>query len=81
MPRSKYTNIGFASETTSSPGRTYAGWTVPASVDALAAALPVARDGAAELAAPARARYLDTFTPEQVTKRLLDVYATTTRAR
>lgn len=58
-----------------------AGWTVPASVDALAAALPVARDGAAELAAPARARYLDTFTPEQVTKRLLDVYATTTRAR
>jgi glycosyltransferase involved in cell wall biosynthesis len=58
-----------------------AGWTVPAIVDDLAAALPVARDGAAGLADTARSRYLDTFTPEQVTKRLLDVYATTARPR
>jgi glycosyltransferase involved in cell wall biosynthesis len=52
-----------------------AGWTVPAEVDALAAALPVARAGAAALGPVARARYLDTFTPDVVTKRLLEVYA------
>jgi glycosyltransferase involved in cell wall biosynthesis len=52
-----------------------AGWTVPATVDALAAALPVALAGAPALAAAARARYLETFTPDLVTKRLIDVYS------
>ncbi len=52
-----------------------AGWTVPATVDALAEALPVALAGAPALAAAARARYLETFTPDLVTKRLIDVYS------
>jgi glycosyltransferase involved in cell wall biosynthesis len=56
-----------------------AGWTVPAEPGALAAALPVARDGAAALSAAARTRYLDTFTPDLVTKRLIDVYASLIR--
>jgi glycosyltransferase involved in cell wall biosynthesis len=56
-----------------------AGWTVPASVDALADALPRARDGAAGLAAPARRRYETTFTPELVTRRLVAVYEALTR--
>lgn len=58
-----------------------AGWTVPADVDALAAALPVARAGAAALSGPARARYLDTFTPHRVTEQLLDVYRSLTATR
>jgi glycosyltransferase involved in cell wall biosynthesis len=56
-----------------------AGWTVPASVDALAAALPVAAAGAADLAPLARKRYESTFTPELVTQRLLDLYTELTR--
>jgi glycosyltransferase involved in cell wall biosynthesis len=55
-----------------------AGWTVPATVDALAAALPVAHAGAAALAPAARNRYTATFTPELVTGRLLDVYRSLT---
>jgi glycosyltransferase involved in cell wall biosynthesis len=52
-----------------------AGWTVPAQVDALAAALPVAAAEAARLAPLARQRYLATFTPELITNRLVAVYA------
>ncbi|MEV1286672.1 glycosyltransferase [Micromonospora sp. NPDC049679] len=52
-----------------------AGWAVPPEPAALAAALPVARDGAAALADLARARYERTFHPDVVTKQLLDVYA------
>jgi glycosyltransferase involved in cell wall biosynthesis len=55
-----------------------AGWTVPATVDALAAALPVARAGAPALAAAARQRYESAFTPELVTGQLLDVYRSLT---
>jgi glycosyltransferase involved in cell wall biosynthesis len=55
-----------------------AGWTVPASVDALAAALPVARASAPDLAAAARKRYESTFTPELLTGRLVDVYRSLT---
>jgi glycosyltransferase involved in cell wall biosynthesis len=51
-----------------------AGWTVPATADALAAALPTAGTGAAALAPAARARYESTFTPDVLTRRLLDVY-------
>jgi glycosyltransferase involved in cell wall biosynthesis len=51
-----------------------AGWTVPASVEALAEALPRALAGAAGLAPLARKRYETTFTPELVTRRLLGVY-------
>ncbi len=51
-----------------------AGWTVPADPAALAEALPAARAGAPGLAAAARARYLATFTPDLVTKRLIDIY-------
>jgi glycosyltransferase involved in cell wall biosynthesis len=51
-----------------------AGWVVPASVDPLAAALPVARAGAAGRAAAARVRYERTFHPDVVTRQLLDVY-------
>ncbi|MFG1884587.1 glycosyltransferase [Micromonospora sp. NPDC049102] len=52
-----------------------AGWVVPPEPAALAAALPVARAGAAALSARARLRYEQTFHPDVVTKRLLDVYA------
>jgi glycosyltransferase involved in cell wall biosynthesis len=52
-----------------------AGWTVPADAEALAAALPIARDGAAALAPVARARYERLFHPDVVTRRLIEVYA------
>lgn len=60
------------------PG-TAAGWVVQPDPAALAAALPVARDGAAALAAAARSRYERTFHPDLVTKQLLDVYAAVAR--
>jgi hypothetical protein len=41
----------------------------------MAAALPVARAGAAMLATAARARYERTFHPDVVTKQLIDIYA------
>lgn len=46
---------------------------------ALAAALPVARAGAAALAPAARARYERTFHPDVVTKQLIDIYAAVSR--
>jgi glycosyltransferase involved in cell wall biosynthesis len=52
-----------------------AGWTVPPTVEALAGALPAAGAGAPALADAARTRYQTTFTPDLVTKRLLEVYA------
>ncbi|MEV0392860.1 glycosyltransferase family 4 protein [Polymorphospora rubra] len=52
-----------------------AGWVVPAEPAAMAAALPVARSGAAALSTVARSRYERTFHPDVVTKQLLDVYA------
>lgn len=52
-----------------------AGWVVPPDPAALAAALPMARDGAAGLAGTARSRYERTFHPDVVTRRLIDVYA------
>ncbi|MFD2766388.1 glycosyltransferase family 4 protein [Micromonospora eburnea] len=52
-----------------------AGWVVAPEPAALAAALPVARAGAAALAPAARARYERTFHPDVVTKRLIDIYA------
>jgi glycosyltransferase involved in cell wall biosynthesis len=55
-----------------------AGWTVPPTVDALAAALPVARASAPDLAAAARKRYESTFTPELLTGRLVDIYRSLT---
>ncbi|MGR6322730.1 glycosyltransferase [Micromonospora soli] len=58
-----------------------AGWVVPPEPAALAAALPVARAGAAALAAPARARYERIFHPDVVTKRLIDIYADVARNR
>jgi glycosyltransferase involved in cell wall biosynthesis len=58
-----------------------AGWTVPADVEALAAALPTARDGAAALTPVARARYERLFHPDVVTRRLLEVYDDLTRSR
>lgn len=51
-----------------------AGWVVPPDLDGLSAALPVAASGASGLAVAARARYETTFTPELLTKRLIDVY-------
>ncbi|MEN3309154.1 MAG: hypothetical protein V7603_5356 [Micromonosporaceae bacterium] len=51
-----------------------AGWTVPAEVEALSAALPAARAGAAALGGLARTRYLENFTEELAIKRLLEVY-------
>ena len=56
-----------------------AGWTVPPTVEALAAALPVALRGAQELAPVARKRYETTFTPELLTGRLVDIYRAVTR--
>ncbi|MEV6710297.1 glycosyl transferase family 1, partial [Micromonospora wenchangensis] len=57
-----------------------AGWVVPPDPAALAAALPVARAGAALLSAPARLRYEQTFHPDVVLKRHLAIYASLTRA-
>jgi glycosyltransferase involved in cell wall biosynthesis len=51
-----------------------AGWTVPPTVEALAAALPVAAGGAATLADRARALYEERYTPAVTTRTLLDVY-------
>lgn len=54
-----------------------AGWIVSAEVAALAAALPVARQQAAELSPVARRRYESTFHPDVVTKQLLAIYQQT----
>lgn len=51
-----------------------AGWTVPATVDALSAALPIASSSAESLAKAARERYLSNFTPEINTARLIGLY-------
>ncbi len=51
-----------------------AGWIVPATVDALATALPAAEAGAAEAASRARSAYEARFTPEVSIRTLLDVY-------
>ncbi|GAA3349633.1 glycosyltransferase family 4 protein [Amorphoplanes nipponensis] len=51
-----------------------AGWAVRPDPEALAAALPVARAGAAAVAPAARARYLSAFHPDVVTRRLIDIY-------
>ncbi|MEU7980031.1 glycosyltransferase [Micromonospora sp. NPDC049081] len=56
-----------------------AGWVVPPDPAALAAALPVARAGAALLSAPARLRYEQTFHPDVVLKRHLAIYASLIR--
>ncbi len=56
-----------------------AGWTVPPTVEALAAALPVALSGAASLSSAARKRYETTFTPDLLTGRLVDIYRSVTR--
>jgi glycosyltransferase involved in cell wall biosynthesis len=57
-----------------------AGWVVPPTPDALAAALPSARAEAPGLTAAARERYLTTFHPDVVTDRLLDLYRSLTTA-
>jgi len=51
-----------------------AGWLVEPEPAALAAALPIARDEAAERAKPARNRYLRDFHPDVLTARLLGIY-------
>ena len=51
-----------------------AGWLVKPDPDALAAALPVARAGAAAIAPGARRRYEQAFHPDVVTRRLIDIY-------
>lgn len=56
-----------------------AGWVVPPTAEALAAALPMARAQAPELAAAARHRYETTFRPELAIRKLLDVYASLAR--
>lgn len=60
---------------------TAAGWVVPPEPAAMAAALPVAASGAEALAGAARSRYVRTFHPDTVTKRLLDIYATLASSR
>jgi glycosyltransferase involved in cell wall biosynthesis len=52
-----------------------AGWVVPATADALAAALGPARTAAAGLHAVARARYAEHFHPSVVTRQLIATYA------
>lgn len=51
-----------------------AGWVVQPTTEAMAAALPVARDGAGALVGRARARYERMFHPDAVTRRLIEVY-------
>jgi glycosyltransferase involved in cell wall biosynthesis len=55
-------------------GETAAGWAVEPNPDALAAALPIARDGAAAVAPAARRRYEQAFHPDVLTPRLIEVY-------
>jgi len=57
-----------------------AGWTVPPTVEALAAALPVAAGGAAALADRARALYEARYTPAVTTRTLLDIYRSLARS-
>ncbi|GIF07620.1 glycosyltransferase family 4 protein [Actinoplanes siamensis] len=52
-----------------------AGWLAEPDPAALAAILPLARDGAARKAPEARERYLSHFHPDVLTKRLIEVYA------
>jgi glycosyltransferase involved in cell wall biosynthesis len=52
-----------------------AGWTFATEPAALAAALPGALAGAAERGAAARDRYVATFHPDVVTRRLVEVYS------
>jgi glycosyltransferase involved in cell wall biosynthesis len=56
------------------------GWLVEPEPAALAAGLKLARDGAAALAGPARARYVDSFSPDLLTRRLIEVYAEVARS-
>ncbi|MFV2018553.1 glycosyltransferase family 4 protein [Micromonospora sp. LOL_023] len=58
-----------------------AGWVVPPETAALAAALPLARDGAAALAGVARTRYETTFHPDVVMKQHLAIYDAVTKSR
>lgn len=58
-----------------------AGWLVPPTPDALAAALPTARAAAAALTAAARSRYERMFHPTVLTRRLMDVYTALPPAR
>jgi glycosyltransferase involved in cell wall biosynthesis len=53
---------------------TPAGWAVEPGPEQLAAALPIARAGAAAVAPAARERYLRAFHPDVVTRRLIDIY-------
>ncbi|MET8150077.1 glycosyltransferase family 4 protein [Actinoplanes sp. NPDC049668] len=55
-----------------------AGWAVQPDAAALAAALPVARAGAAAVAPAARKRYLKAFHPDVVTRRLIEIYTSLT---
>jgi glycosyltransferase involved in cell wall biosynthesis len=57
-----------------------AGWLVPATVDAFAAALPRARAEAAALADLARSRYEATFSPDVVLGQLLAIYRSLSRS-
>lgn len=60
---------------------TSAGWLVEPEVDALAAALPAARDEAATLSGAARHRYEERFTPARSTASLIAVYEDVVRSR
>ncbi|MFF5082021.1 glycosyltransferase family 4 protein [Actinoplanes sp. NPDC000266] len=51
------------------------GWVVPPEPEAIAAALPLARDEAPARAKAARERYLNHFHPNVLTARLLEIYA------
>jgi glycosyltransferase involved in cell wall biosynthesis len=53
---------------------TAAGWVVEPDPDALAAALPIARADAASVAPAARDRYLSSFHPDVLTRRLVGLY-------
>jgi glycosyltransferase involved in cell wall biosynthesis len=53
---------------------TPAGWAVEPDPAVLAAALPVARAGAAAVAPAARDRYVKAFHPDVVTRQLIDIY-------
>lgn len=57
------------------------GWIVEPTAEALAAVLPDAVRSAADLSAEARQRYVDTFHPDVVIQRLLDIYASVATSR
>jgi hypothetical protein len=60
--------------TADAAGSTGAGWIVEPTIDAMAGGLKAAHAGAGALATTARLRYEQSFAPDVLVERLLDIY-------